>query len=341
MKPTDFSKNITDFLSLYLPGERGASHNTICAYKDSFLLFLGFMKERRSIEANKLTLKQITQECVIEFLDWLQSERHCSNSTRNARLAALHSFFHYLQYHNPVNLHEWQRILSIPIKKTAKPTRTYLTLDGIKLLLQQPDQSTMKGKRDLALLSLLYDSGARVQEMIDLMPSSINFNKPHTIKLVGKGNKGRIVPLMESQIEILKDYMKCNRLLEPYANMYALFSNGRMEKFTRMGITLILKKHTDKARVVNSSLFPKSVTPHILRHSKAMHLLQSGVNIVYIRDFLGHTSISTTEIYARADSKLKREALEKAYVDITQKQNTERSSWLKDAELLEWLKGLK
>jgi site-specific recombinase XerD len=217
----------------------------------------------------------------------------------------------------------------------------HLTLDGIKLLQEQPGQSTPKGKRDLALLSLMYDSGARVQEMIDLTPSSINLNKPYTIKLVGKGNKGRIVPLMENQIKLLKDYMKCKGFLQPYASTYVLFDNGRMEKFSRMGITLILKKYADKARGVNPLLFPKSVTPHTLRHSKAMHLLQSGVNLVYVRDFLGHTSISTTEIYAKADSKLKRKALEKAYVDITQKKNKEGASWLKDAGLLEWLKGLK
>ena len=341
MKPTDFSKSLTDFLSLYLPGERGVSHNTICAYKDTFILFLNFMKDQQHIEANKLTLKHITQECIIEFLDWLQSERHCGNSTRNARLAALHSFFYYLQYHNPLSLHEWQRILAIPVKKTEKPTRDYLALDGIKLLLEQPDRSTPKGKRDLALLSLMYDSGARVQEMIDLMPASINFNKPCTIKLVGKGNKARIVPLMESQAALLKDYMKCNGLLEAYANKYALFSNGRMGKFTRMGITLILKKYADKARAVNLALFPDNVTPHIVRHSKAMHLLQSGVNLVYIRDFLGHSSVSTTEIYARTDSKLKREALEKAYIEVSKKDDNGASSWLKDAELLEWLKGLK
>jgi site-specific recombinase XerD len=339
MKPTDFSKSLTDFLSLYLPGEKGLSHNTICAYKDTFLLFLRFMQEKQFIEASKLMLKDITQERVINFLDWLQSERHCSNSTRNARLAALHSFFRYLQYHNPVTLYEWQRILSIPNKKTEKPTITYLTLDGIELLLKQPDQSTQKGKRNLAMLSLMYDSGARVQEIIDLMPSSINFNRPYTIRITGKGNKKRIVPLMENQVEILKDYMKSNRLLEPYASKYPLFSNTRMEKLSRMGITLILKKYADMARTDNPSLMPSNITPHVLRHSKAMHLLQAGVNLVYIRDFLGHTAVSTTEIYARADSKFKREALEKAYIGISKSDNKTDALWLKDGNLLNWLKS--
>lgn len=340
MKPTDFSKSLTDFLSLFLPGEKGLSHNTICAYKDTFLLFLRFMQEKQFIEASKLMLKDITQERIISFLDWLQSERHCSNSTRNARLAALHSFFRYLQYHNPATLYEWQRILSIPIKRAGKPAMTYLTLDGIKLLLKQPDQSTPKGMRNLAMLSLMYDSGARVQEIIDLMPSSINFNRPYTIRITGKGNKKRIVPLMENQVEVLQDYMKSNRLLEPYASTYALFSNARMEKLSRMGITLILKKYADMARSENPSLIPPNITPHVLRHSKAMHLLQAGVNLVYIRDFLGHASVTTTEVYARSDSKFKREALEKTYVGVSKSDNKGKALWLKDAELLEWLKSL-
>ncbi|MDR2914527.1 MAG: site-specific integrase, partial [Tannerella sp.] len=317
MKPTDFSKKLTDFLSLYLPGERGASRNTVNAYKDTFILFLKFMQEKKAINANKLILNDIKQEYVIEFLDWIQNERLCSNSTRNARLAAIHAFFRYLQYRNPINLHEWQKILSIPFKRVEKPVVSYLNLDGIKLLLEQPCQSTPKGKRDLALLSLLYDSGARVQEIIDLTPSSIILNKPYTVKLSGKGNKSRIVPLMENQIKILADYMESCKLTEPYAGKYPLFFNGRREKFSRMGITLILKKYADKARSIDHSLMPQNITPHVLRHSKAMHLLQSGVNLIYIRDFLGHTSITTTEIYARMDSMFKREALEKVYVEVT------------------------
>lgn len=340
MRPTDFSKNLTDFLSLFLPGEKGLSYNTVCAYKDTFLLFLLFMKEAQSIDANKLMLKDITRERVVGFLDWLQSERHCSDSTRNARLAALRSFFRYLQYRNPERMHEWQRILSIPIKKTGKPAMACIALDGIKLLLKQPDRSTPKGKRDLAMLSLLYDSGSRVQEIIDLMPTSINFNRPYTIRIIGKGNKKRIVPLMEKQVELLNEYMKGNRLLEPYASAYPLFRNARFEKLSRMGVTYVLKKYADMARIKNPALMPDNITPHILRHSKAMHLLQSGVNLVYIRDFLGHASISTTEIYARADSKSKREALKKAYVGVLDNGNHKEALWVKDAELLGWLKNL-
>jgi site-specific recombinase XerD len=341
MKPTDFSKSLTDFLTVYLPGERGISYNTVCAYKDTFLLFLRFMKEKNAINADNLTLALITQELVISFLDWTQEERHCSNSTRNARLGAIHSFFRYLQYKNPSRLYQWQQILCIPTKRSEKPPVTYISLDGIRLLLEQPSQTTHKGKRDVAMLSLMYDSGARVQEVINLTPSSINFNKPHTVNLWGKGNKGQIIPLMESQISLLKDYMESRRLLEAYASKYPLFGNDRGEKLTRMGVTFILNKYANKAKIVNPSLIPDTVTPHVLRHSKAMHLLQSGINLVYIRDFLGHTSISTTEIYARADSKAKRDALEKAYVEVVQKDNSEEALWKKDMELMEWLKNFK
>lgn len=145
MKPTDFSKSLTDLLSKYLPGERGLSTNTIESYKTTFILFITFMEEKRKIQVNKLAIKDISKECVVAFLEWLQSDRHCSTATRNVRLAALHSFFRYLQYELPENLYEWQQILSVKAKKTSKKSVNYLTIDGIKLLLQQPDQSTPKG----------------------------------------------------------------------------------------------------------------------------------------------------------------------------------------------------
>ncbi len=339
MKLTDFAKRLSDYLCLYLPNEKGFSRNTLCAYRDAYALFITYMKDVKGIRAEKLTLSIITQDTIISFLDWLQAERKCSNSTRNARLAAIHSFFRYLQYRHIDNMEEWQRILSIPAKRAEAPSINYLSLDGIKLLLVQPRRNTSKGLRNLALMSLMYDCGARVQEIIDLTPSAINFNKPYTIRLYGKGNKGRIVPLMDAEADILKEYMNKNHLLESYASNYILFNNGQGKILTRMAITKILAKYAQQARNADSSLIPEKVTPHVLRHSKAMHLLQAGVNLVYIRDFLGHTSISTTEIYARADSKLKRDALEKAYVETIGKKDNSIPAWMADADLLEWLKN--
>jgi integrase/recombinase XerD len=336
MKPTDFSKSLTDFLSKYLPGERGMSANTINSYKITFILFISFVESQKHISVNRLSLKDITKESIVEFLEWLQRERKCSDSTRNVRLAAIHSFFRFLQYEVPENINEWQRILSIKVKKTKKRTMNYLTIDGIKLLLAQPDLSTKKGRRDLAMLALMYDSAARVQEIIDLTSSMVRLTKPFTIKLVGKGNKTRIVPLMDQQVTHLKYYMEQNHLLEPHANLYPLFYNSRKEKLTRAGVYHILKHYASAARSKDQKLIPEKISPHSLRHSKAMHLLQAGVNLIYIRDILGHESVQTTEVYARVDSKQKREAIEKAYTDVVKK---EVPLWTDNDNLLEWLKN--
>ena len=191
----------------------------------------------------------------------------------------------------------------------------------------------------MALLSLLYSSGARVQELISLTPSSIRFYKPYLIELYGKGNKRRLIPLDEKQISILQSYIIDFGLDRPEMEKHPLFHNCRGEKLTNPGVTYILLKYAAMARIAHPDLIPIKISPHTLRHSKAMHLLQAGVNLVYIRDILGHVSIQTTEIYARADSKSKREALEKAYVDVI-KTNTKESSWAKSSKLKEFLKGL-
>jgi integrase/recombinase XerD len=308
MKPTDFSFYLTGFLTKYLPGETGASKNTIGSYRDTFILFLRFLRDVKTIPTDQLTLSMVTKNIVVEYLDWTEEHRKCSISTRNVRLAALHSFFRYLQYENPDNLLEWQKILSIPVKKAEKKTINYLTLNGIKLLLKMPDLYTVTGRRNLALLSLMYDTGARVQEIIDLTPTMVRFDKPYTIKLIGKGNKARIVPLMEPTVEILKKYMEEQDLLKNSSNLYPLFPNNRKEKLTRAGVNYILTKYKNLARKEDQTLIPEVFSCHCLRHSKAMHLLQAGVNLVYIRDMLGHTSVQVTENYAKSDSKQKREA---------------------------------
>jgi len=294
------------------------------------------MEQNRKIKAEKLFLKSISKESIVGFLDWLQTERKCSDTTRNLRLAALHSFFRYVQYQNPDNLYEYQRIMAVKLKKTHRTAMNYLTIDGIKLLLEQPDVTSQKGRRDLALLSLMYDTGSRVQEIIDLTPEAIRLDKPYTILIKGKGNKTRIVPLLEEQVKILKYYLIEHGLLKPQARLYPLFSNSRQEKLTRPGVTHIFLKYAHTAREKNMKLIPAKVSCHTLRHSKAMHLLQAGVNLVYIRDILGHVSVQTTEIYARADSRQKREAIEKAYIDVSPK---EEPIWQSNNNLIQWLKS--
>lgn len=336
MKPTDFSKSLTDFLSKYLPAERGMSYNTISSYKMTFILFIEFMNTQKNVNVQKLSLSNCSRESIVQFLDWLQLTRKSSDSTRNVRLAALHSFFKFMQYREPDRLNEWQQILSIKVKKAKKEVINYLSVDGIKLLLCQPDQLSRKGVRDLAMLALMYDTGARVQEIIDLTPSSLRLDKPFTIKLLGKGNKARIVPLMEQEVVHLKYYMQKNKLFEPHANLYPLFFNSRKVKLTRAGVGHVLKQYAHMARNKNPSLIPDKISCHSLRHSKAMHLLQAGVNLVYIRDILGHESVQTTEVYARVDSKHKRDAIEKAYCDVI---NKEVPEWNNNENLITWLKN--
>jgi integrase/recombinase XerD len=335
MKPTDLSKYISDFISRYLPCEKGASSNTIAAYRDTFVLLLKFTQESMHIKIEKLTLDKITKETILQFLDWIQKERKCRTATRNSRLAAIHSFYRYLQLESLEYMHESQKILSIKFKNNQKETMNYLAIEGIKLLLQQPDTTTTRGRCDLTLLSLMYDTGSRVQEIIDLTPSMIRFNKPSIIKVIGKGNKARLIPMLDAQTEHLVHYLKEQRLNDYSANMYPLFFNSRKEKLTRAGVNHILNKYAAMARRQDKTLIPEKISCHSLRHSKAMHLLQAGVNLVYIRDILGHVSIQTTEIYARADSKQKREAIEKAYTNVMPKEDP---AWIANDSLLEWLK---
>ncbi|WP_108822295.1 site-specific integrase [Dysgonomonas sp. Marseille-P4361] len=334
---TDFAKFLSRFLSEYLPHERNMSPNTILSYRDTFVQFITYMRDVQKMRIEKLTLEKLTRQIVLEFLAWIQDKRNCCVSTRNYRLAAIHSFVQYLQYEDIVHLEQWQKILSVKAMKAEKKSINYLTVDAIKLLLEQPDTTTAKGRRNLALLALMYDTGARVQEIIDLTPGSINIaGTPYTIRLFGKGRKYRIVPLMEEQVNLLRKYLEENNLMEEYRLRHPLFFNNRREKLTRSGVAYVLKTYTEMARIINPELIPETVSCHSLRHSKAMHLLQAGVNLVYIRDILGHCSIQTTDIYARADSKQKREALEKSYTDLIPKSD-ENCQWERNQNLLEWL----
>jgi len=336
---TDFAKHLQNFFMKYLIGECGLSKHTIRAYRDSFSLLLAFMKQVKHIDADKLELKHFNKDIVLDFLLWLEREHDNGISTRNQRYAAIRSFCKYLQYEEPARIAEWQNIRSIKLKKSIEKTIDYISVDGIKLILNQIPVNTRDSRRDLAMLALMYDSGARVQELVDLTPSCIRFETPHHVRLTGKGNKQRLVPLQKEQVKLLEQYIKDYGLNTPEKELNPLFFNRTGEKLTGAGVTYILKKYANAARLVNQNLIPDVISPHCIRHSKAMHLLQSGINLVYIRDFLGHRSIQTTEIYARADSKQKREALESVYIDVIPQKNTERS-WEKNRTLKDFLKGL-
>lgn len=336
MKPTDFAKALTQYLSVYLPGQRNVSPNTISSYRDTFKLFLSYCKQGKGLTIERLGLSQMDETLVLGFLKWLEEERNNGISTRNQRLACIHAFFRFVQTEHPTGLLAFQKILSIPFKKAQKPTVNHLTSDALILILAQPDLSTRNGRRDLTLLSVLYDTGARVQELVDLRVRDVRLDPPPILTLTGKGRKTRHVPLMANTESVLRQYMTENYLLENGKLDNPLFVNRQRGKMTREGVAFILDKYVSKARSA-SSLIPEKVTPHVLRHTKAMHLLQAGVNLIYIRDLLGHVDIATTEIYARADTELKRKALEQAYPNMV---STDLPQWNQDDDLLEWLTRL-
>lgn len=337
MKQTDFAKYLTDFMTRYLKDERGCSANTICAYRDAMLLLLIYFKNQLGIVADKLAIIDITKERVISFLEWLEKERGCGPSTRNARLAAIHAFFKFIQYRSLDQMEEWQRILGIRIKKVKPSLVHYLSQEGIKLLLSQPNPHTVKGFRDQVLLSTMIESGARVQEIVDLTPSKVHFGDPSVLTIKGKGDKTRIVPLSQQASGLLKRYMENFHLLEPSANEYPLFGKGRYSKMSRMGISAIVKKYAVKAHQIKPTQISVDISPHSLRHSKAMLMIKAGVNLICIRDFLGHQSLTSTEIYVRIDNEQKLEAINKTSLTPVTREDP---VWLKDKGLLHWLESL-
>ena len=337
MKPTDFARHLTDFLGRYLPSECGYSANTVKTYSYTFTLFIEYMEKEELVRPENLTLGEITKERIIHFLAWLQKERKCSTSTRNARLGAMHSFFAYLQYRNVEGLAKWQDILSIKCKKSSVPEMAYLQIEALKLLLRQPDLKTSKGRLDFVLLGLLYDSGCRVQELLDLTPSDLRFDETSSVRLHGKGDKVRIVPLSATQVANLKQYMEEKHLYRPENQCHPLFPNPQGGKMSRMAVLNIVKKYIVMAKAVSPELFPDNIGCHSFRHSKAMHMLEADINIVYIRDFLGHSSTTTTEVYARASERMKQKALSKLNPGIVQEGKT---SWQDNKDLLGYLKSL-
>ena len=338
MKENDFPRYLTRYLSQYLPGQKNVSTNTIASYRDTFKLFLIFCDTRRGLPPERLTMAKLTKELVLAFLNWLETERHSSINTRNHRVAVIHSFCRYVQKEFPENLYEIQKILAIPNKKSPKPLVSYLTGHEMQIVLSQPDSSTMVGFRSLVLLSVLYDTAARVDELINLKIKDIRLMSPAVITLHGKGGKIRQVPIMSNTKFLLTSYMNNRKVRSGMADTEDyVFVNQKHQKLSRWGISFIINKYVEQAKKDTAFSVHFPVTPHIFRHSKAMHLLQSGVNLIYIRDFLGHTDCSTTEIYARADSEMKRKAIENAYPDLVPH---EFPKWEEDSNLIKWLNSL-
>ena len=333
-----FGKELEDFFNQYLISECGVSEHTIRSYRDAFIHLIDFFNEVKRINPDHLSLEHYTKENITDYLNWLEKNGN-SLSTRNNRSAAIKSFAKYLVYSDPTHMAQWQAISSIKAKKYTKNMFGYMTIEEVALLLNSIDLSTSRGRRDHAILTTLYYTGARAQELAILTPSSIRMSKPYIVELFGKGKKKRCVPLEDDVFNLLSAYMKENGLDRPECNKHYIFFNSWYSKLTTAGLKYIIDKYVSPLRVANPNMFIKHISPHSFRHSRAMHLLQAGVNLIIIRDILGHVSIQTTEIYARADSKLRRDAIANAYNSVG-KVEPNKTLWEKDPKLKAFLKGL-
>jgi integrase/recombinase XerD len=292
-RPTDFACHLSSFLGDYLPQQRNFSANTIFAYRDTFCLFLRYCRDHQELPAEKLSLKDINAALILDFLQHLRTERNCSVKTTNLRLSALHSFFRYVQIEEPHQISRCQRILAIPTQRCARPAVEFLEPNEIQKILEQPNRSTRQGIRDSTLLAVAYDTAARVQELIDLRVRDVRLSAPAQIRLTGKGNKARAVPILDNTVALLSFYIDAFGLSGVENEKRPLFANRFGNPFSRSGIRYLLNRYVEQARANFPSLRDR-VTPHTLRHSKAMHLMHSGNPLAVIAEILGHVDINTS-----------------------------------------------
>ena len=316
---------VTGFLTDYLPLQRGYSQNTVLSYRDALKLFVLFLTESKGIQLSRFTMDQFNRELVIEYLEWCRN-RGSSVSTANQRLAALKTFAVYSQIECISIIAPLQEIQGVRSRKAIEKEVSFLTVEQIAALI------TSSGLRHRTAMTLLYDSGCRVQELCDIRIGDIVTGKNPTVKLHGKGRKYRVVVISERTAQLVDEYIHRQRAKALIGTPLLLNRSGQI--ISRDGIQYIIDKY---AGIIHSgdSSFPEHVHCHQFRHSKAMHMLAAGINIVYIRDFLGHEDISTTMIYSRADNRLKNEAINSLAPQVTGEVNL--PDWRSDKDLLSFL----
>ena len=323
-----FADMLAHFLTIYLPVTRACSQNTVSAYRDAFTLFLRFMDQRQATPPDKVSFADFTAPNVAAFLGWLRTDRRCATATANQRLAALKSFFRYVQAQAPEQIAQARQVLDVKAARAPEPAIGYLHVEAVGLLLEH---ATRRGLRDLALVTTLYDTAARVQEACDLSIGDLHLGKPASATLTGKGRKTRIVPLTPQAAQILTQHVRTL----PQDSSGPVFANRAGQRLGRAGAAYILAECAHAAHTRHPELVPETISPHTLRHSKAMHLLENGVNLIYIRDILGHASIVTTEVYAKANPEIKRQAVEAAAAKTLGSSRYDQAS---RRDLLDWLR---
>jgi integrase/recombinase XerD len=334
--PNGLARALRDFFSDHLPRLRGFSSHTVLSYRDSLRLLLCFVASRHRATVSTLDLDDLGPQEIIDFLHHLEHVRGCTAATRNVRLAAIHAFFRYLCARDPERIAQCQRILGVPFKRAQTRPIEYLEYDEIKAVLESIDRSRPDGRRDHALLVTMFNTGARVAEILDLRVSDLQLERPFQVRLVGKGRKERLCPLWPETARLLSDWLEERGLDQ--RSIGRLFLNHRQEALTRFGVRYILAKYCKIAAKELSSLEAKRLHPHTMRHSTAVHLLNAGVDLSTISHWLGHASIDTTNRYASVHLDIKRKAIAKAKPIATSSRRA--SAWRKNASILEWLEAL-
>lgn len=327
----NFSKLLQSFLTDYIVSECNYSLNTKASYSTTFYLLIDFLNKIHKIKSNEITFECLSKEIITEFLDYLENERNAKVSTRNQRLASIKSFFKYVQYNEPSLFDLCTQILSIKNKKVPNQMISYFTEEEIKFIINYLNEKN--NLKYLTLICVLYETGARVQELINIKVEDISLTDNASITLYGKGNKVRIVPISNELVKLLNKYFK--QIYFDYGEGLLFYSNQK-RKYDRSSINFIIKTLVENLKISYPNYFKGNYHPHSFRHSKATHLYNNGTPLLYIKDFLGHSTIATTEIYSTPDSKKQRELILENAQEIKIKTNYSNN---KKESLDNWLKN--
>ena len=336
--PTFFAKALSRYFFEYLPSERGLSQETIRSYRDAISLLLDFCEQERQIRRDKLEVSDFNRELIEAFLWWLEHEKSNSVPTRNQRRAAINAFFKFLQYEDPGCVLLCQQIREIPPKKCEQRMVPHLSEEAVQIIFEQPNLTMREGRRDFAFLTLIYESASRASEIANICVGDVHFEKKGAVvHLKGKGRKFRDIPILPAAAKILKNYLAEESRYRQCDTAAPLFCNRSKAPLTRGGVYYSVQKYVSLARKKAPALFPVRVHPHVFRHSRAMHWLEAGVDLQYIKDLLGHSDIKTTEVYARLNIKMKQKLLEEVH---PQQFADQQPSWTDDENLMQWLTQL-
>jgi integrase/recombinase XerD len=325
---------VRDYFTEHLPRVCGMSPHTIHSYRDTLALLLRFLSARSKRPVAELSLKDFDPPGILGFLSYLERERKNGAATRNVRLSAIHALFRFVASRNPEHLDLAQRVRCIPFKRAAQRAIDYLEREEIKLILKTIDRTTAKGNRDYALLATMFNTGARVQEIADLRACDLQLTKPFQVRLFGKGRKERYCPLWPQTAAVLRAFSKERNL--DLRSEVRVFLNHRDEPLTRFGIRHILGRRLDRASQFVPHLRKKRLHPHSMRHSTAIALLKSGVDLSTISHYLGHASLTTTNRYAKVDLEMKRKAIAR----VKPVAHQPHTPWSKTPTILDWLESL-